>query len=131
MTIVLLAEDEQDLYTRYVVELERAGFNVYHATDSPGIIKIADDYNIDIIVSDTKLDNRTCGYEACKSLLDGGKINNALIVAMSMVRDNDKYWVGIAHEFYYKEGIYDLGKTVRAAYQRYLAGQMPKRYKVF
>jgi len=131
MTTILLAEDEEDLYTGYIADLKRAGFNVYHATDSQGIIKIAEGYNIDIIVSDTKLDNHTYGYEACKSLLDDGKINDALIMAMSMVRDNDKYWIGIAHEFYYKEGIYDLGKTVRCLYDEFQKNKNMRRYKVF
>ena len=150
MTTILLAEDELELYDRYLAELERAGFNVYHTIDGTGIIKIAEEYDIDIIVSDTKLDNHTYGYEACKSLLDDGKLkkkrgidekfksdfpscknNEVFIIGMSTVRSNDEYWIGIAHEFYHKDGIYDLGKTVRCLYDEFQKNKNMRRYKVF
>jgi CheY-like chemotaxis protein len=140
MTLVLLAEDDPELVEKYYPDLERAGYRVLHVDNADSMLSalrqsINDPKSglgtIEIIVSDTIL-NESNGHEACKEYLGmGEQAQKTLIIGMSSASNNDKKWERIAHEFLCKVEITGLGKTVRAIHDRYLAGYITKRLKEF
>jgi CheY-like chemotaxis protein len=130
MTLIVLAEDDEDLTDKYLTELERAGFEVIHAASGFDLKDLVKKHKPAIILSDTHLEEID-GDEACKELLREGLIDNAFLIAMSAVRDYDSCWKNVAHEFLYKASITDLGTTTNHLYQKFLANPNPRRYKDF
>ena len=128
MVTVLLIEDEREEAEEYLMGLQQAGVDVVWVKkdDCKGLS--LDD--IEIIISDTELGSRD-GDEICKELYRLGKIDNTLLIGMSSDRDNDQCWARLAHEFLYKRGITDLGKTVKLLYNVYLKHPGMPRYREY
>jgi len=131
MTIVVLAEDDEELYKRYIAQLKCAEFEVLHARTSMDLMDLVLEHNPEIIVSDTELGIVDYGDQTCGFLLEKGLIDNTLLIAMSSVSDYDGEWKGIAHDFLHKRGITDLGKAVRFRYEEFKKNPNMPRYKVF
>ena len=144
-SLVILAEDEYDLAERYERELHDAGFNVYTIDNGEELYFSARVYldltshlrGLNIIVSDTKL-NKIDGNAACEEIMRlngeerfGNEPNKVLIVGMSTLRDNDKKWVGLAHDFFWKGGRNNLGTKVKLLYEQFKLNPNMPRYKVF
>ncbi len=131
MPTILLAENDLEQAKLYSLSLQKTGFQVIHVTNASELEKIINKQKIDIILSDTELDESN-GDEICKKLLEEEKLNDVLIIGMSNALDYGDYWISIAHEFLYKRAIsefYDLGCFVRALYERFKINHKIIRYK--
>ncbi len=144
-SLVLLAEDDYDLAERYERELHAADFNVCTVDNGEELYFSARVFldltshlrGLKMIVSDTKLP-RIDGDMACEEIIKlngeerfGDEPNKVLIVGMSTIKDNDKKWIGLAHDFFWKGSIDDLGTKVKLLYEQFQRNPDMLRYKVF
>lgn len=131
MPTVLLAENDLEQAKAYIASLTLAGFQVIPVTNALGIEKVVKEQEIDIIVSDTELD-QSHGDEICRKLFEEGKLKDILIIGMSNALDYEKYWISIAHDFLHKRTMpkfYDLGSVVKLLYNLFQKDSKMPRYK--
>ena len=131
MPTVILAENDLEQAQVYIKSLQTVGFNIIHVTNAEGIERTLTEQEVDIIVSDTNLDN-SYGDEICSKLLQEGKLEKILIIGMSNALDYGDYWINVAHHFIHKKSLdnfYNLGQLVLQLYKTLKINPKTLRYK--
>ncbi|MEK6848930.1 MAG: response regulator [Nanoarchaeota archaeon] len=131
MPTILLAENDEKEAEYYTSCLKEAGFNIIHTKNAEGIERIIAEQKIDILLSDTNLEN-SYGDEVCKKLLEKEKLDNLLIIGMSNALDYGDCWINIAHEFIHKRSLnvfFDLEHLVSNLYNKFQQNPKMLRHK--
>ena len=106
--MILLAEDNDELYNRFIMLLNGKGCVVIASKTGEGLYRQVKAYSDRleelIVVSDTDLPD-TNGDQVCRRLLEQDPMYKKLLIfGMSDNPDNERYWegVGIINSFIYK-----------------------------
>lgn len=81
-TSVLLAEDDRALRRFLEVVLERAGYQVFSATDGLEAMKLVLSASIDVVVTDAMMPNLS-GHEFCRFLRNSPTLSHLPIILLS------------------------------------------------
>jgi len=87
-TSVLLAEDDRALRRFLEVVLERAGYQVFSATDGLEAMKLVLSASIDIVVTDAIMPNLS-GHEFCRFLRNSPSLSHLPIILLSALEQKD------------------------------------------
>jgi len=87
-TSVLLAEDDRALRRFLEVVLERAGYQVFSASDGLEAMKLVLSASIDVVVTDAMMPNLS-GREFCRFLRNSPKLSHLPIILLSALERKD------------------------------------------
>lgn len=87
-TSVLLAEDDRALRRFLEVVLERAGYQVFAASDGLEAMKLVMSASIDIVVTDAMMPNLS-GHEFCRFLRNSPSLSHLPIILLSALERKD------------------------------------------
>ena len=87
-TSVLLAEDDRALRRFLEVVLERAGYQVFSASDGLEAMKLVLSASIDVVVTDAMMPNLS-GHEFCRFLRNSPKLSHLPIILLSALERKD------------------------------------------
>jgi CheY-like chemotaxis protein len=88
-TSVLLAEDDRALRRFLEVVLERAGYQVFPASDGLEAMKLVLSASIDVVVTDAMMPNLS-GHEFCRFLRNSPKLSHLPIILLSALERKDR-----------------------------------------
>ncbi len=88
-TSVLLAEDDRALRRFLEVVLERAGYQVFSASDGLEAMKLVLSASIDVVVTDAIMPNLS-GHEFCRFLRNSPKLSHLPIILLSALERKDR-----------------------------------------
>ena len=88
-TSVLLAEDDRALRRFLEVVLERAGYQVFSASDGLEAMKLVLSASIDVVVTDAMMPNLS-GHEFCRFLRNSPKLSHLPIILLSALERKDR-----------------------------------------
>jgi len=88
-TAVLLAEDDRALRRFLEVVLERAGYQVFSASDGLEAMKLVLSASIDVVVTDAMMPNLS-GHEFCRFLRNSPKLSHLPIILLSALERKDR-----------------------------------------
>src|SRR6185503_9107499 len=81
-TSVLLAEDDRALRRFFEIVLERAGYQVFSASDGLEAMKLVLSASIDVVVTDAMMPNLS-GHEFCRFLRNSPTLSHLPIILLS------------------------------------------------
>ena len=87
-TSVLLAEDDRALRRFLEVVLERAGYQVFSASDGLEAMKLVLSASIDVVVTDEMMPNLS-GHEFCRFLRNSPTLSHLPIILLSALERKD------------------------------------------
>jgi CheY-like chemotaxis protein len=87
-TSVLLAEDDRALRRFLEVVLERAGYQVFSASDGLEAMKLVLSASIDVVVTDAMMPNLS-GHEFCRFLRNSPTLSHLPIILLSALERKD------------------------------------------
>jgi len=87
-TAVLLAEDDRALRRFLEVVLERAGYQVFSASDGLEAMKLVLSASIDVVVTDAMMPNLS-GHEFCRFLRNSPTLSHLPIILLSALERKD------------------------------------------
>ena len=87
-TSVLLAEDDRALRRFLEVVLERAGYQVFSASDGLEAMKLVLSASIDVVVTDAMMPNLS-GHEFCRFLRNSPSLSHLPIILLSALERKD------------------------------------------
>lgn len=87
-TSVLLAEDDRALRRFLEVVLERAGYQVFSASDGLEAMKLVLSESIDVVVTDAMMPNLS-GHEFCRFLRNSPSLSHLPIILLSALERKD------------------------------------------
>jgi CheY-like chemotaxis protein len=87
-TCVLLAEDDRALRRFLEVVLERAGYQVFSASDGLEAMKLVLSASIDVVVTDAMMPNLS-GHEFCRFLRNSPSLSHLPIILLSALERKD------------------------------------------
>ena len=87
-TSVLLAEDDRALRRFLEVVLERAGYQVFSASDGLEAMKLVLSASIDVVVTDEMMPNLS-GHEFCRFLRNSPTLSQLPIILLSALERKD------------------------------------------
>jgi CheY-like chemotaxis protein len=87
-TSVLLAEDDRALRRFLEVVLERAGYQVFSASDGLEAMKLVLSASIDVVVTDAMMPNLS-GHEFCRFLRNSPSLSHVPIILLSALERKD------------------------------------------
>ena len=87
-TSVLLAEDDRALRRFLEVVLERAGYQVFSASDGLEAMKLVLSASIDVVVTDAIMPNLS-GHEFCRFLRNSPTLSHLPIILLSALERKD------------------------------------------
>src|SRR5258705_2800168 len=87
-TSVLLAEDDRALRRFLEVVLERAGYQVFSASDGLEAMKLVLSTSIDVVVTDAMMPNLS-GHEFCRFLRNSPTLSHLPIIILSALERKD------------------------------------------
>jgi CheY-like chemotaxis protein len=88
-TSVLLAEDDRALRRFLEVVLERAGYQVFSASDGLEAMKLVLSASIDVVVTDAIMPNLS-GHEFCRFLRSSPTLSHLPIILLSALERKDR-----------------------------------------
>jgi CheY-like chemotaxis protein len=88
-TSVLLAEDDRALRRFLEVVLERAGYQVFPASDGLEAMKLVLSASIDVVVTDAMMPNLS-GHEFCRFLRNSPTLSHLPIILLSALERKDR-----------------------------------------
>ena len=97
-TSVLLAEDDRALRRFLEVVLERAGYQVFSASDGLEAMKLVLSASIDVVVTDAMMPNLS-GHEFCRFLRNSPTLSHLPIILLSALERKDTNSAELADAF--------------------------------
>jgi len=128
---VLLADDLDDIREAYKISLEKVGFNVVAVDDGYNLYTALKTNRFNVILSDSDMPFMD-GHEACRKAICDKILDDkeTLIIGMSEVSDNQKYWRGLAHVgcFYDKDYFHPerIGEKIAQCLRNFRSGGLWK-----